>query len=661
MSRDRIVQLMAAAVLLVCLTGSGLVGASITESIGTNKLVYADSAAENDGPEVSLGIAMGAFRGIFVNILWYRANELKEAGKYHEAIELSKAITKLQPRFPRVWVFHAWNLAYNVSVTTQTPEERWRWVQAGVRLLRDEALRANPNDMLIHKELAYIFLHKIQGITDDANRYYKRKVAEEWTSVLGPPPPPSEETRTREGAMRVYADWMRVVADAAPTFDEAVNREPMVSQLHDMLQGLFGAERPRDLLRRYAVHEELHRRGMSDEDLGRILGIQSARDLTRLRTLTQLKHDPAFENAWTEYIAHLRKRVLIDDFNMDPDRMVRYTEMYGPLDWRHPASHSLYWARTGVERGLGRFEDRNKKDYDFVNTDRMTTHSIQELFRYGEIYFDFLEFVQGGGYAYYMAVPNPRFIDAYTEILDEVVARAGEYAEASDPYNTFAAGYTNFIADAILMLYRRGDLAAAEGYRQHLLAWPGLNFNDYTLKERLTYPLAEFVELEMENRLSSPQVYATQVAGALQGAFASGLLAGDEELFRTQYDWARQYHKYYIDEQLRNMNAGGGYARMEVLPRDFRVLAGGMFARFIGPLPQDQKQDLYLRAPNELRLFAYIILERELREVMDDRAEAGEGDAFEDVFPQPEGLDAFVAQLEARGQERQLQLDLDQK
>ncbi|MEO1716221.1 MAG: hypothetical protein AAFR76_03830 [Planctomycetota bacterium] len=660
MSRDRLIQVIAAVVLMACLAGSGLVGASITESVGTNQLVYADSAAENDGPEVSLGIAMGAFRGVFVNFLWYRANELKEAGKYHEAIELSKAITKLQPRFPRVWVFHAWNLAYNISVTTQTPDERWRWVQSGYRLLRDEALRANPNDMLIHKELAYIFLHKIQGITDDANRYYKRKVAEEWTSVLGPPPPPSAETRTREGAMQVYADWMRVVADAAPTFEEAVRREPKVAELRDMLRGLFGSEAPADTLRRHAVHEELHRRGLTDEDLGRLLGIERARDLTRLRALTQLKHDPAMENAWEEYIAHLRKRVIIDDYNMDPDRMVRYIEMYGPLDWRHPAAHSLYWARTGVERGLGRFEDRNKKDYDFVNTDRMTTHSIQELFRYGEIYFDYLEFIQGE-YSYYMAVPNPRFIDAYTEILDEVSERAGEYAEASDPYNTFAAGYTNFIADAILMLFRRGDLVEAERYRQHLINWPGLNFNDFTLKDRLRNPLPEFVEEEMEARLTSPQVYATQVTGALQGAFTSGLLAGDQELFREQYDWARQYHKYYIDEQLRTMNAGGAYARMEVLPRDFRVLAGGLFARFIGPLPLDQKQDLYLRAPNELRLFAYMILERELREVLNDRAEETDEQGFDELFPRPEDYDAFIATIEARANERSLELDVERQ
>ena len=33
------------------------------------------------------------FRGVFVNWLWMRANELKEAGRYHESVELASAIT----------------------------------------------------------------------------------------------------------------------------------------------------------------------------------------------------------------------------------------------------------------------------------------------------------------------------------------------------------------------------------------------------------------------------------------------------------------------------------------------------------------------------------------------------------------------------------------
>ena len=192
-------RLVAILLIVLSLAGSVYMVPAIAASAGRHKITITERAEDSDPPEVSLGIAMGAFRGLFVNILWMRANDMKEAGLFHEAIELANTITKLQPRFPRVWVFHAWNLAYNISVETQTPEERYQWVLAGVRLLRDEAIPANPTDIMLHKELAWILLHKIGGYTDDANRFYKREWAAEWTVVVGVPPGP---IRTRGTAIR---------------------------------------------------------------------------------------------------------------------------------------------------------------------------------------------------------------------------------------------------------------------------------------------------------------------------------------------------------------------------------------------------------------------------------------------------------------------------
>ncbi|MCA9305667.1 MAG: hypothetical protein KDA16_04000, partial [Phycisphaerales bacterium] len=172
-SRDRVIQLAALTALIVCMVSSTVLSRSLTAEAGRAQLVYTDTVQEGDPPEVALGIAMGAFRGLFVNYLWIRANKLKQDGKFYEAIQLSEAITRLQPRFPRVWGFHAWNLAYNISVACHTVDERWNWVNAGIHLLQNEAIPRNPNDVILHKELAWIYFHKIQGFADDANRYYK--------------------------------------------------------------------------------------------------------------------------------------------------------------------------------------------------------------------------------------------------------------------------------------------------------------------------------------------------------------------------------------------------------------------------------------------------------------------------------------------------------
>jgi hypothetical protein len=55
-------------------------------------------------------------------------------------------------------------MAYNISVKFKEKEfipDRWRWVERGIELLRDSGLRYNPNDVLIHFQLAQFFQHKM--------------------------------------------------------------------------------------------------------------------------------------------------------------------------------------------------------------------------------------------------------------------------------------------------------------------------------------------------------------------------------------------------------------------------------------------------------------------------------------------------------------------
>ena len=85
---------------------------------------------ENAPPSLAFAtVAMGAFRGLIVDILWMRADKLKEQGQFFDAKQLADWITVLQPRFAAVWDFHAWNMAYNISVAIPAGQwqERWRW------------------------------------------------------------------------------------------------------------------------------------------------------------------------------------------------------------------------------------------------------------------------------------------------------------------------------------------------------------------------------------------------------------------------------------------------------------------------------------------------------------------------------------------------------
>ncbi len=129
-------------------------------------------------------VALGGFRGLISNMLWIRATQLQDDGKYFEMVQLADWITKLQPHFVSVWVNQAWNLSYNISVKFPDHSDRWLWVQRGIELLRDYGLRYNPQETLIYRELAWHFQHKMGANLDDANMLYKAEWADMWDPLL---------------------------------------------------------------------------------------------------------------------------------------------------------------------------------------------------------------------------------------------------------------------------------------------------------------------------------------------------------------------------------------------------------------------------------------------------------------------------------------------
>ena len=145
---------------------------------------------ENAPPMLALTTqVLGGFRGLIANVLWIRTTQLQEDGKYFEMVQLADWITKLEPHFVQVWLVQAWNMAFNISVKFSDYPDRWRWVQRGMELLRDEGLRYNPKEPLIYAELAWLFQFKMGHNLDDANVYYKGAWAVEMMQVFGGPQP----------------------------------------------------------------------------------------------------------------------------------------------------------------------------------------------------------------------------------------------------------------------------------------------------------------------------------------------------------------------------------------------------------------------------------------------------------------------------------------
>ena len=185
-NKDRLTQLVAVGILLVALLGSTLMIDPVVRTRRDLQLTFAVENNQGEPPQYALLAAgLGSFRGVAVNALWYRMEMMKRDGQFAEANTLATWISNLQPRFPHVWGFLAWNMAYNISVETFTPQERYDWVNKGVKLLREKGIPYNPNSVRLYRELAWILSHKMGQFTDDVNWYYKGEFAREWEIVLG--------------------------------------------------------------------------------------------------------------------------------------------------------------------------------------------------------------------------------------------------------------------------------------------------------------------------------------------------------------------------------------------------------------------------------------------------------------------------------------------
>ena len=117
------------------------------------------------GFAVKLSMVAG-LRGIVVNWLWSQSMELQKEHEWDQLMTYVNLITKLQPHFLSVWTFQGWNLAYNVSVEWDAPEDKYIWIKKGINFLRD-GVAHNTNSADLIWDTAWTYYHKL-GFADEA-------------------------------------------------------------------------------------------------------------------------------------------------------------------------------------------------------------------------------------------------------------------------------------------------------------------------------------------------------------------------------------------------------------------------------------------------------------------------------------------------------------
>ncbi len=382
-------------------------------------------------------VALGGFRGLISNFLWMRANELQQDDKFFEAAQLASWITALEPHFSQVWVFQGWNMAYNISVKFKENgpgdyTDRWHWVQNGIELMRDGGLKYNPDDVLIFRELAWQYQHKMGANLDDANVFYKMKWADEMSGFFG---------------------------------ESGTNYQSLVAP-------------------------------------------QNAIDRTNAT-------------------------VLHEKFKLEPAFIKFVDEKYGPLDWRLPEAHALYWGAKGLDQAE-KHPEKVKPD-DLIQLRRIIYQSIYQAFKHGRIIYN--PFSQR-----YSLGPNLDLVNRVNEVYEKMAV------DDEKNRDHIERAQRNALRDSIYFLYENNRIADATKWFKYL----GQKFPDKpivendpdSLPKNLTLDEYAVAVVQIDIGETSQERVTSAVQGLLVRAYLA-LVLDDDSRYQNFKSLATRVHQKY--------------------------------------------------------------------------------------------------------------------
>ena len=129
------------------------------------------SLGEVDPSSATMNLVLLGLRGVAANLLWMEHEELKKTKNWSQMRATTRSIILLQPHFLKVWRFHGWDLAYNVSAEWDSIADRYYWVKEGAIFTMDGTDR-NQQYTELYWDVGHILGHKI-GNSDEWRDFRK--------------------------------------------------------------------------------------------------------------------------------------------------------------------------------------------------------------------------------------------------------------------------------------------------------------------------------------------------------------------------------------------------------------------------------------------------------------------------------------------------------
>lgn len=159
------------------------------------------------------------------------------------------------------------------------------------------------------------------------------------------------------------------------------------------------------------------------------------------------KGRPDYQELLNPQTAEARQRVQVlrQKYKMDPEFMRQVDQLYGPLEWRLPEAHAIYWAWVGLAK--------SKKE-EQIQLRRIMFHSMQLAFHRGRL----IE----SRYGQFQFGPNLDIVPNVNRVYEDMMEQDPEMAYS------IRTGHRNFLRDAVYFLYTNNRLADAQRWFKYV-------------------------------------------------------------------------------------------------------------------------------------------------------------------------------------------------
>ena len=225
--------------------------------------------------------------------------------------------------------------------------------------------------------------------------------------------------------------------------------------------------------------------------------------------------------------------VLVHTYKIDPVLAEQVNEEWGPLDWRLPEPHAIYWGTLGLEQA--RKHPDKVTQSDLIQLRRVIYQSMQQAFAHGQI------------------IPNPftgrAELGPNLTIIPKVNdAYIAEMRDDPGMAQHISIAHRNFVLDAIYYLYQDNREADAKKWYDYL----GKTYPDKPILQYKpdSFPrnvgLDEYVVSRVQGDVTdtSPDTAVAAVEGLLIQAYANLAMGQDDRYAGFRMLASKTYNVY---------------------------------------------------------------------------------------------------------------------